>query len=154
RSFFVVKNARGAAEILKIVSGDFDDAAFRREISFQDDQPARGFERSVEFANHFLLRRFLRGVGFFAERAAGDGEAIAAEKSRFQEALRNQRGAACRIQIGGHELSTRLQIGKNRNARTDAVEIVDGKESTNPRHVVRGEWPSASPGSRTSGNLQ
>jgi hypothetical protein len=32
--FFVVENARGAAEMLVIVPGDFDDTAFRSEIAF------------------------------------------------------------------------------------------------------------------------
>src|SRR5207302_10472156 len=129
RSFFAVKYSRGAAELLQIVPGNFDDAALRRKISFQDDQAARGFERRVKFADDFLPRSFLCCIGVFPEGAAGYREAFTAKKSAFQHALGHQRCPACCIEIGGDESSSRLQIGENGNTRTDAIEIVNGKRN-------------------------
>ena len=36
RGFFAIENARGAAEVLRVVPGNFDDAAFRRKIAFEE----------------------------------------------------------------------------------------------------------------------
>ena len=35
--FFAIEDARRAAEILRVVAGDFHHAAFRSEIALQDD---------------------------------------------------------------------------------------------------------------------
>ena len=37
RGFFAIEDARGAAEILDVVAGDFDDTALGREIAFEND---------------------------------------------------------------------------------------------------------------------
>src|SRR5438445_258875 len=69
--FLVVKHARGAAEILQVMTGDFYDAAFGSEISLEDNESACGLERRIELAHNLLRRRFLCRGCFFRQGTSG-----------------------------------------------------------------------------------
>ena len=127
RGFFAVEDARGTAEILQIVARDFYDAAFWSEISFQDDESAGRFERRVKFADDLLRWRFFGCGGFFGESASGDSDSVAAEQSSFKEALCDERSAACGVEIGSDKSSSGFEICNDRDARTDAIKIVNRK---------------------------
>ena len=127
--FLVVKHARGAAEILQVMTGDFYDAAFGSEISLEDNESACGLERRIELAHNLLRRRFLCRGCFFSEGTSGNSDAIPAKQSSFKEALCDERSAACCVEIGCDKTSSRLEIRKNRHARADAIEIIYGKRN-------------------------
>ncbi len=107
------------------MTGNFYDATFRGEISLEDDEPAGRLERRVEFADNFLRWRFLGACGFLGEGASSDGETIAAEQSSFNQALCDERSAACCVEIGCDKTSSGFEIGNNGNFGADAVEIVN-----------------------------
>jgi len=65
--FFFVEHARRAAKILQGYGRLLYNAAFRSEISFEDDEAAGRLERRIEFAHNLLRRRFL-GRGCFSAR--------------------------------------------------------------------------------------
>src|SRR5271167_2437931 len=54
RGFFAVEHASGAAEILSVVAGDLDHAAFGSEIAFENDEAAGGLQRIGFGADDFL----------------------------------------------------------------------------------------------------
>src|SRR5260370_14652589 len=111
--FFLVKHARRATKILQVMTGDFYNAAFRSEISLEDDESAGRLERRIELADNLLRRRFLSGGRFFSERASGNREAVPAKQSGFKKALCDQRSAACCVEIRFDQASSRRGIRDN-----------------------------------------
>ena len=95
RRFFGIKDPRRPAERFEIVPRNLNHTAFRRKIAFQNHQAARGLQRRIQLADHFLPRRFFGGAGFFANGPPADGEGFAAEQSGFNQALRDQCSTAC-----------------------------------------------------------
>src|SRR5260370_7652325 len=109
------------------MAGYFYNAAFRSEISFEDDESAGRLERHIEFAHNLLRRRFLGRGCFFRESASGNGEAVPAKESSFKEALCDHRSAACCVEIGGDKASSRLEIRENWHPRTHPIQILHAK---------------------------
>ena len=97
------------------MTGNFYDAAFRSEISFQDDESAGRLEWLLEPADNLLPRRFLGSGRLFGESASGNGDGIAAKQFSFKEALGDKRGAACGVKIGGDKTSSGFEICENGN---------------------------------------
>ncbi len=125
RSFFIVEDARWATEIHGVVSGNFYDATFGREIAFENHQAASGLERILGTANDFLFRRFFGGVGFLLKSFAGNGDGITFEQAGFEHPLRNQCGAAGCEQVGCDKAAAGLEVGDDRSLGADSIEVVD-----------------------------
>src|SRR5215468_5948525 len=56
RVFLAFEDSRGAAVVRALVTGDFDDRAFGREVPFQDHKPAALFDRVFGGVDHVLSR--------------------------------------------------------------------------------------------------
>src|SRR5262249_3333753 len=126
-SFFAIKNARGPSEMLNVMPGNFNDATFRREIAFQNDQTTRGFERIFLRAHHLLSGRFSCGRSFFCQSSSGDGYGVSVEKFRIEHTFGDKRGTSCGVEVRGEKTAAGFEVGDDRNARADAVEVIDGK---------------------------
>ncbi len=59
------------------------------------------------------------------DRATGDGQAVAVQQTRFEQLLHDHGNATHPIEIEHVELAVRLHVGDVRNARTDAIEVVE-----------------------------
>ena len=59
------------------------------------------------------------------ERAAVDVRRVAVHEPRFQQLARDERDAAGGVQVGRDEAAARLDVGDDRRARGDPVELVD-----------------------------
>ena len=73
-----------------------------------------------------LLVRRLRGVArVVGDGPSGDGDRIGVQEAAVEQAPRDQRNAAGAVQIGRDEPAARLEVGEQRHAAADAVEVVD-----------------------------
>ena len=124
--FFGFENARRAAMAQAFVPADLGDAAFGREIAAQNHQAASLLQRLVQRRNHFLAGRFdapsrLRLARVWPVTVI----AILVECLPSSRRFTSRRDAAGAVHVSGHKAAGRLQIGQQRRAFADFLEIVD-----------------------------
>ena len=123
--FFGFENAGRAAMAQAFVAADLRDAAFGREIAVQNDQATSLLQGLVQRRDHFLARRFDAPPAFGSQRLAGDRHRTLVEIFAFQQALHQQADATGAVHVSSDKTSRGLQVGKQRRAFTDFLEIVD-----------------------------
>ena len=120
-----VEDARRAAMLEALVSGDLDDAAFGSEIALEDDESAGGLDGVVEGVDDFLSGSLDGLRGFFGEGLAGNVPGGAVDQAGVDQALCEQAAAARGVIIGRDVLAPGLEVAEQRRLRADAVEVVD-----------------------------
>src|SRR5208337_163202 len=122
-----VKHPRGPTMVSPFVPGHLDDAAFRREVSFQNNQPSSPLNRIGDRSDHVLARRLDSTAGFLSNCSPAGSHLRPIDESRFQELLGNQGDSAGTMDVHGKVPPTRLQISNNGCARADNVKVIDLK---------------------------
>ena len=107
------------------MAGELHDAAVRREVAAQDREPAGRLQRRLDRDDDLLARRLDDGGRDLGERAAVDVRRVAVHEAGLQQLARDERDAAGGMQVGRDEAAARLDVGDDRRARRDAVELVD-----------------------------
>ena len=106
--------------------GDLHHAAVRRERAAQHRDAALRVDRRGERVHDLAvgLRRVEVGE-VLGHRLAGDGEAVAVEQTGVEQLADHHLHAADAVEVGHVVLAVRLHVGDVRDARADAVEVVE-----------------------------
>ncbi len=107
------------------MADELHDRAFARKIASQHGEPAALLQRPVDGDDDLLPRRLLRGSGDLCERAAVDVHCGPVDEPGPDELPRDETDATGAMEVGGDEASTRLEIGDDRRARRDLVEVFE-----------------------------
>src|SRR6266702_5430600 len=91
-------------------SRDFHDRTFWRQIALQTDHTTGDGDRLVCRVHHILVRIPFHALEVFGDRATGDRNAVAVEKSVVEQRLHQKRYAANFKHVFGDITTTRLQI--------------------------------------------
>ena len=118
------------------MAADLGDAALGREVAVQDDQAAGLLQRLVQRARSLPAPEF-PALAAFGDGLAGDGDRVLVQK-RLAAGAGQQANAAGAVHVGGDEASGGLQVGEDRRALADFLEIVDVRAARRPR----GRWPA------------
>ena len=108
--FFGVEDARRAAMLQALVSGDLDDAAVGSEIAFEDDESAGWLDGIAQRVDDYLAGSFDGERGFLGERAAGNIGRAAVDQARVEQALGEQAAAAGVLIVGRNVVAAGLEI--------------------------------------------
>ena len=121
-----VEHARRAAVMQPLVARELDDAAVGREVAAQDREAARRLERVVPRDDDVLPGALVGAVGDLAERAAVDRDQHPrATRPAAHQLAGDERDAAGLEEVGRDVAAARLDVGDDRRARRDRVEVVD-----------------------------
>ena len=127
------------------MAGELDDAALGRERAAQDREAAGRLQRrrSHETTTSWPGRSLDRGRDL-AERAAVDAARALVDEAGADELARDEADAARLVQVGGDVAAARLQVGDDRRARRDRVEVVElerdaglARDREQVQHAVR-----------------
>jgi hypothetical protein len=129
------------------MTGQLNDATFRREIAAQDSQSADWLDGLVQRVDHLLAWRLL-GVGsFVGERAAGAGDLTAIHVAAVHQALGDNAPAAGLIDVAGDEVSAWLEADKDRRALVDGLSSGGATPTApaGPQHALVNPTVAATP---------
>jgi len=79
----------------------------------------------LDGAHHDLAGRLHRGRADLRDGAAIHGGLLAMQQVPLEQLAHHERHSACVVQLGGSIAATRPQVGDERRARRDGVEVVD-----------------------------
>jgi hypothetical protein len=125
RLLLALEHARRALVVAALVAGELDHAALGRQVAAQDRDPAGLLDRVLDRADDLLARRLLRLVRVPADRLAGHRRRVLVQQAEVLQPLRQDRGAAGGVQVGGHEPPAGLEVAQRRRRFGDPVEVVD-----------------------------
>ena len=108
-----------------LVTGNLHDAALRSQVSFQDDQTARGFERIRQRSHDFLSRRLIHAPRRLTDGLSSYGQRVGVKQARLKQSLGDELNPTRPVEIVCHEAPARLQVGEQWRARTDTVEVIN-----------------------------
>ena len=104
----------------------FTTPPLRRERAAQHRDAALRVDRIGERVNDLAVGlRWIEIGEVLGHGLAGDGEAIAVEQTVLEQLAENQLHAADTVEVGHVVLAVRLHVGDVRNARADAIEVVE-----------------------------
>ena len=107
------------------VAADLGHASLGREVAVQNHQAAGFLQRLVQRRNHFLVRRFDGASCFSAQRLAAHRHRVLVKMFALQQTVRQQANSSGAVHIGSDKTPRRLQVGQQRRAFADFLEIVD-----------------------------
>ncbi len=107
-----------------LVTGNLDHTSFWRDISLENNQAPTRLDRVAQWMHHILARRLHRPTGFFAQCSSTRSHLLPIDQTSGNKPLNQQGHSAGAIQVDSHISSARLQIGKQRRAPADRIEIV------------------------------
>ena len=125
RVLLAVEDARRAAVVGALVPRHLDHAALRRQVALEYHQPAGRLERVLDGVDDVLAGRLGRRGGLLGERAPGDGALRAVDQAGADQPPRQDGDAARLVDVGGGVAPARLEVGDQRGAAADGVEVVD-----------------------------
>jgi len=114
------------------VACDLHHGAVRCQVAAQDLQAALLFERALRRRDHLLSGRFHRACDLVAQRVSARRERVAVHQAGFEHALRNELNAAGFVDVERDVLAAGAQVGDDRRALGDALEVLEGE-----RHADR-----------------
>ena len=120
-----VEDARRAAVVEPLVAGELDDGALGRERAAQDREPAGRLERLAATRRRRPGRASSTSAPTSAERAAVDAARVAVGDAGADELARDEADAAGLVHVGGDVAAARLQVGDDRGALGDLVEVLE-----------------------------
>ncbi len=125
--FLAIEHAGRAAKLQQVVPGDFDHAAFGREVALEDRQPAVRLEGLIQRPDDRLPRSLFGLLRFFADGLARDGHRVRVQVTAFKQPPGDELNAARIVEVARHKAPARLEVGNERGARADAVEVVNAQ---------------------------
>ena len=138
-----------------LVAADLGDAAFGGDVAVQDDKAAGFLQRLVGGDDHFLAGSFMGRGGFFGDGFAGDRDGVAVEQPEAEQAAGEEANASGGVHVGGDEAAGGFQVGEDRGALADGLEIVDVERDSglarNGQQVQHGVGGAAGGGHRGDG---
>ena len=104
---------------------DLCDTTFRRKISLENHETASRLQGLLKRNNHFLSRGLDRALALDANRLPCDGLRRRVQIFPIDQSLRQQSNASCAMHVRSHEASRGLEIGEQRSASADRLEILN-----------------------------
>jgi len=123
--FLGVEHTRRTAMQTALVADELDDRAFGREVAAQHGEPTGFLQRPVDRDDDLLPRRLAHGGGNLGEGAAVDVQRGSVGETCVHQLAGDEGDAAGAVEIGRDEPSAGLQIGDDRCASRDFVEVVE-----------------------------
>jgi len=120
-----VEHPRRTAMEATLVTDELHDRAFGRKVAAQHGEAAALLQGPVDGNDDLLAGRCGSGGGDLCERAAVDVQRGTVDEAAVDELPCDEGGTAGLVEVGSDEASTRLEIGDDRRARRDLVEIVE-----------------------------
>ena len=122
RGFLAVEHACRAGVFLAAVTGEFDNAAFGRQIAVQDRIAAARLDRVADRTHHILRGRCRRGFRVRKKTLAGDRRNILDQAGHLQ-CLHHQRGAALFEHFRRGVAAAGFQVGDHRRVGARRFEL-------------------------------
>jgi len=108
-----------------VIAGELHHAALLGEIAAQDRDPAVRAQRGIRIAEHLLPRRCHGCSTDLGERPAVDRASLVVQEPQLHEALHEHAEATSRVEVGRDEPASGSQVGEDRGARADRVDVID-----------------------------
>src|ERR1700676_395347 len=125
--FLAAEDSCGSSVREPLMTGNLDDTPLRRNVSLEDDQASIWLDWVRELAHHILPRYLNRCAGFSTESTPARSHLLSIDQASSDEPLHQQRHSSGTIQVDRYISPARLQVGQQRRALADRIEIVDGK---------------------------
>ena len=105
---------------------ELHDRAFARKVAAQHGEPAGLLQRPVDRDDDLLSRRLdCTASAISASVRPSTFSAEPSTRPALEQLARDESDAAGAMEVGGDEASARLEIGDDRRARRDLVEVVE-----------------------------